>query len=190
MNWSDTRGAIAKALAAAQAEMGHASKSSINPHFRSRYADLASVIDASREALAKHGLCVTQHPHVAPHEVGYRVVVTTEVSHESGEWCLSEVACSIADAKAQSVGAAITYLRRYGYAALVGVAQDDDDGNAASGRVQAAPQADTRLEAAVKMLVSKYPELAQQAGAIVATDTPTDAKLAALRAIYKEQESK
>jgi len=190
VNWSDTRGAIAKAMAAAQAEMGHASKSSINPHFRSRYADLASVIDASREALAKHGLCVTQHPEVMPLEAGYRVSVETHVSHESGEWCRSEVSCFAADAKAQSVGAAITYLRRYGYAALVGVAQDDDDGNAASGRVQSAPQADTRLDGAVKMLVTKYPELAQQAAAIVATDTPTDAKLAALRAIYKEQESK
>jgi hypothetical protein len=70
------------------------------------------------------------------------------------------------------------------------VAQDDDDGNAASGRVQVAQNVDTRLEGAVRMLVTKYPELAQQAAAVVATDTPTDAKLAALRAIYKEQQGK
>jgi hypothetical protein len=184
--WSDTRSSIAKALAAAQAEMGHASKSSVNPHFRSRYADLASVMDAAREALSKHGLCVTQHPETMATDLGFRVSVTTELSHESGEWCRSEVSCVVADAKAQSIGAAITYLRRYGYAALVGVAQDDDDGNAASAK--AGP--DTRAENAARMVAEKYPDLAQQARAIVASDTTVEAKLAALRALYKDKEQK
>lgn len=122
-------GQLAAALAAAQGEMASAIKDSVNPHFKSRYADLASTWDACRGPLSKHGIAVVQIP-------GNRqggVNVTTTIAHKSGEW----MSCTIGaetSAKPQHVGSAITYLRRYGLAAMVGIAPDDDDGEAAQGR--------------------------------------------------------
>jgi len=122
-----------KALSQAQAEMTGAKKDSENPFFKSKYADLHAVIEAVREPLAKYGLCVTQTIKIA--ENGYAAVTTT-LGHESGQYISGD--CPIINTKgdAQGMGSAVTYARRYSLAAICGIAQMDDDGNAA---VQAPP---------------------------------------------------
>lgn len=126
---SRTIGRLAAALARAQGAMRAAAKDSTNPHFRSRYADLASVWDAARAALADNGLAVLQ-PVLSD---GGTVRVTSIVTHASGEWIGAVLSFGVAQATPQAIGSAITYGRRYGLASLLGiVSDDDDDGNAAS----------------------------------------------------------
>lgn len=138
MMHSDSLGALAKALAAAQAEIENATKNAANPHFRSNYADLAEIINTTRPVLTKHGLSLIQCP-------GFRdgvVELETMLLHESGEWIKSTAGAPIGKADAQGVGSAVTYLRRYSLAAVCNIAQEDDDGNGASqgGRQQGQPQ--------------------------------------------------
>lgn len=122
---------ISTALAAAQGKMENASKGSVNPAFKSKYADLATILNEVRPILAEHQLAITQHPAYAEG----LVYVTTLLSHASGQWMQSCISCRI-DAKdnAQALGSAITYLRRYSMAALCSISQEDDDGNKASGK--------------------------------------------------------
>lgn len=128
---SDSIVKLAAALTAAQAAIQPAIKSSENPHFRSKYADLASIWDACREPLTKNGLSVVQMPVDASE--GGRVALTTILIHNSGEFISSTVSTKLQQDTAQGVGSALTYLRRYALSAMVGVvADEDDDGNAAS----------------------------------------------------------
>lgn len=123
---------LAAALALAQGEMGVALKDATNPHFKSKYADLASVLDACRPALSKHGLAVLQLPEVGDG----RLVVTTVLVHKSGQQIRTSLGTKLAQDTPQAIGSAITYLRRYSLMAVVGIAPDDDDGEAAHGRGQ------------------------------------------------------
>lgn len=128
MNTSDSIAKISPALAAALGEIHNATKDSANPHFKSRYASLASVIDATKATLATHGLVVIQSP-------GWRdkhVTVTTRLLHTSGEWIESTAETPTPKQDPQGVGSAVTYLRRYALAAMCGITQDDDDGHTAS----------------------------------------------------------
>jgi hypothetical protein len=117
------------ALAAAQAEMEAATKDSNNPFFKSKYADLNSVMGAVKPALAKHGLAFVQVCHDAPNAAK----IETLIVHDSGQQ-LSCGAVSVPVAKndAQGYGSALTYARRYSLAAAFGVGAEDDDGNAAA----------------------------------------------------------
>lgn len=128
MNKSESIKELATALAAAQAEIENASKNASNPHFRSRYADLAEVLNTARPVLARHGLSVAQFPSL---EDGI-VSLETIMMHSSGEWISGIASAPIAKPDAQGVGSATTYLRRYSLAALVGIAQEDDDANGAA----------------------------------------------------------
>lgn len=147
------------ALATAQGEIRHALKDAENPFFRARYADLASVWSACREALAKHGLSVSQWPCAWDPAANYvetlvkatqareaggkdrdpavqagTITMVTRLAHASGQWLQATMVMPVAKQNPQAVGSAITYARRYALAAAVGVApDDDDDGNAASG---------------------------------------------------------
>jgi hypothetical protein len=112
------------ALAKAQSEMRVAGKDSNNPFFKSKYADLASVVAASRPVLTKNGLCVMQSIHVS--EQGQRTLVTI-LGHSSGQYISSTVEIKPLKEDMQSLGSAITYMRRYSYASLVGVIADDED---------------------------------------------------------------
>lgn len=128
MNHSETLTKIAPALLKAQAEVGNAHNDSTNPHFKSKYASLASYIDAVVPVFNSHGLTITQ----APAFEGEYACVDTLVLHTSGEWMQSRAMSPISKRDPQGVGSAITYLRRYSLAALACIAQEDDDGNAAS----------------------------------------------------------
>lgn len=129
MNKSDQINELAAALAKAQAKLENASKSSNNSHFKTRYADLAEVINTVRPVFAEHGLAVTQCPSF---EAGI-VSVETVLMHSSGQWMSSVVSAPVTKQDAQGVGSAITYCRRYSLAAVAGIAQEDDDANSAVG---------------------------------------------------------
>ncbi len=122
--------ALAGALAKAQGLMAGAKKDSTNPHFKSSYADLASIWDACRDPLSTNGLAVVQ----IPGSSGKDVEVTTLLLHSSGEFIRSSYTMPVTGPGPQGVGSAITYARRYSLAAMVGVAPEDDDGNAASAK--------------------------------------------------------
>lgn len=121
---------LAKALATVQSALQPAAKEAVNPHFRSKYADLPAVWDACRTLLTKAGLSVVQMPvEAGPGRVG----LTTMLLHSSGEYISATVSTALQRDDAQGVGSALTYLRRYSLAAMVGiVADEDDDGNKAS----------------------------------------------------------
>jgi hypothetical protein len=125
-------GKLAAALAKAQGEMQSAEKANTNPHFKSKYADLASVWAACREPLSRNGLAILQ-PVSAE---GPAVTVTTILAHSSGEWISESLTMTAQQNTPQGVGSAITYGRRYGLSSMVGIAPDDDDGHAASQRSQ------------------------------------------------------
>lgn len=139
---SETINELAAALAKAQGEMNHAGKSADNPYFKSKYADLPAVIDASRPALAKNGLSVVQMTDID--ELGNMVLVT-QLSHSSGQWVRSWYPVRPVKSDPQGFGSALTYSRRYAYSALAGVAAvgEDDDGNAASGNVDSPKKKET-----------------------------------------------
>jgi len=122
---------LAAALAQAQGEIENVAKDSENPHFRSKYADLASVLSEVRPKLAKHGISVLQMP---VNGDGGQVAVVTRLLHSSGQYIESELAIAPAKADAQGAGSAITYLRRYCLMAAAGIAPEDDDGEEAVGR--------------------------------------------------------
>lgn len=117
------------ALSKAQGEIAPALKDSINPHFKSRYADLSSIWSACRTQLSKYGLAVIQ----TTAEINGKIILITTLGHSSGQWMRSELPVIVTKNDAQGLGSALTYMRRYSLAAMVGVApDDDDDGNAAS----------------------------------------------------------
>lgn len=125
---SPSIGALAKALAAAQAELQPATKNSQNPFLKNKYADITAVYTAIRSVLPAHGLAVVQT--MIPAEKGF-VAVRTTLLHESGEWIAGEIAMPCQSDKGgigpQQVGSAITYARRYSLSAIVGVVSEDDD---------------------------------------------------------------
>jgi len=129
---------IATALAKAQGQMKGAIKDSANPFFKSKYADLASVVEAIRDAFSKNGLSYIQT--VEPSDKD-EVRVKTVLLHSSGEWLdCGILALPVTKADAQGFGSALTYARRYSLSAACGVAPEDDDGNAAAKAVPAKPK--------------------------------------------------
>jgi hypothetical protein len=119
---------LAAALAIAQGQITGALKDSANPFFKSKYADLASVWDACRKHTSENGLAVIQT--TMANESGAYVVTT--LAHKSGQWIRGFLPIKAKDDGPQAQGSGITYARRYALAAIVGVAQVDDDANAAS----------------------------------------------------------
>lgn len=120
---------IATALVKAQNQFGPALKTSTNPHFESRYADLSAVVEAVVDALNANGIYLMQQTA----ESSDGVIVETLFLHESGE-SLSSGKLHVPASKQdpQGYGSALTYARRYSLMAACGIAPEDDDGNAAS----------------------------------------------------------
>ena len=125
---------IATALAKAQSVLVGAVKDSINPHFRNKYADLASCWDACRKALTSNGIAVVQMPE--KDVIGY--YVETLLTHSSGEWIASKCYISLQKDDCQGLGSGITYARRYGLSAMVGICAEDDDAEGATRSTTAA----------------------------------------------------
>ena len=116
---------LATALAKAQAAMQAAKFDKVNPHFKSKYASLAAVIDAIRKPFADNGLCYTQVTEIR--ENGF--VLETTLRHASGQWVASEYPLPTA-AKPQELGSALSYARRYSLSAIACIASDEDDDDA------------------------------------------------------------
>lgn len=136
--WDGERAPFAKAFVAAQKATEAVKKASTNPAFRSKYADLAGVVEAVVPALNDNGIAVMQSPAFD----GDYVALTTVLLHESGSSVSSTLRLRPSKMDPQGVGSAVTYARRYALLAMTGAAPEDDDGNAASGkREQAEPPA-------------------------------------------------
>lgn len=127
MRMSDTITALATALAKAQGMIDDATKTGMNPAFRSKYADLAAVRAVIREPLAVNDLAIVQ----APRTVDNAVEVETMLLHKSGEFIAETLRMPVNKWDAQGIGSGITYARRYGIMAILSIASEDDDGNAA-----------------------------------------------------------
>ena len=130
MTQSDSIDKLLPAFVAFQSDMPSVPKDAVNPHFRSKYATLAAITEATRPHLAKHGLAVTQS---LVWQDGAQLLVT-RIMHTSGQW-MQDGGYALNPTKndPQGMGSAVTYARRYTLGATLGiVTEDDDDGNAAS----------------------------------------------------------
>ena len=127
---------LATSLAKAQAAMQDASKTSTNPFFHSKYADLASVWEACRKPLSANGLSVVQTIEINAGPFVKGRILESTLMHTSGQWLSSEIDLLPKEETEQALGSAITYSRRYALAALVGICPDDDDGEAAMVRAK------------------------------------------------------
>jgi hypothetical protein len=123
---------LALALSKVQSQITGAVKNAKNPHFKSDFANLESCWDAIREPLAENGLAIIQTTDVVN---GDFVLVTTLV-HSSGQWVSGHYVLEPTKRDPQGLGGAVTYARRYALAAIVGLYQVDDDGNAASTKTE------------------------------------------------------
>ena len=128
MNLEKATPELFTALAKAQSEVENAVKGSTNPHFKSKYADLAEVLNTVRPVFAANGLSIIQIPSFD----GAMASVTTCLAHAKGGTITGVSSCVPAKTDAQGIGAATTYLRRYSLASVCGVAQEDDDGQSAA----------------------------------------------------------
>jgi hypothetical protein len=128
VNKSESIKELALALHKAHTKIKAAIKDSANPFFKSKYADLSSVIEAVKQPLSDSGIVYVQG--VEGVEGG--VAVETMLLHISGEWISSKLEIPASKHDAQGYGSAITYGRRYGLQSMCGVPAEDDDGNAAT----------------------------------------------------------
>lgn len=137
MYHSEKTDLIAAAIVKAQGEIVPAEKGSENPFFKSKYADLGSVWRACFPALHKNGIAIIQgaEPGVGENMKDGRNFLSCTLLHESGQWIKGVFPLvSGKPTDPQAMGAAITYMRRYSLAAMVGIMQEDDDGNSAMPR--------------------------------------------------------
>ena len=131
---------IAPALLKAQRALRAVHKTATNPHFKSKYVPLDEVMDAAKEALNANGITIMQ---ATGDEDAAGFNLLTRFQHESGQWIEGRVRMPMDKGTPQGAGSAITYGRRYGLSALLGiVADEDDDGNAASAPAKKAAKAD------------------------------------------------
>ena len=130
MNKSETIGKLAEALSIAQGKYKPIVKNCVNPFFKSKYADLSSIIEATKEALTINNLAVVQTNEVSDNG---KLIVTTVLMHSSGEWISGSLSMKPVKDDPQGAGSCLTYMRRYSLQQILMVsAEDEDDGNAAS----------------------------------------------------------
>lgn len=155
-------GQLVAALALAQTEFKPVTKDTVNPFFKSKYADLATIIAATQPALSKNGLVVLQIASVDEH--AKQAGVRTILAHSSGQMIEAQLMLPAAQGTkfdAQTVGSAITYSRRYAMQSILGVSADaDDDANAASGNTGSREQAKELGDKKVKEFEDKKKSVA------------------------------
>lgn len=195
------KGVFAKAFVAAQKAQDAIKKANTNDHFKSKYADLAGVVEAVVPALNANGIGYMQSPGFD----GDMIALTTILIHESGATCTATLHMRPSKSDPQGVGSATTYARRYALLAMTGAAPEDDDGNAASGprsapveRQHTAPKPPTlaeradRLEKTLKD-IKTAPDLDKAfklASALLAElDAKDPERLAEVDALYKRREA-
>jgi hypothetical protein len=182
MNKSEAIGELSKALTIVQSKLKGAKQDSNNPFFKSKYADLTSVWDACRGLLAANGLSVVQ---TTDTDTEHRLIVETMLIHSSGEWICGRMPMVLTKNDPQGIGSAITYGRRYGLAAIVGICPEDDDAESA---VEHTPEAPQSKKSATKPAVGTTAQPAkQQADTRGMSDPKNIKKLGDLHnALYKD----
>jgi hypothetical protein len=175
------RSSYAQALVSAIGELSNVAKTASNPYFKSKYATLDAIVDATRPVLAKHGLAVMQQPLFMEGTAG----VETIIIHKSGFETSSTLLLPLKDQSPQGVGSAITYARRYALAAVLGLAtEEDDDGNVGTG-LSKAEKIQANIDSsrpAVAKIMDKKDEAPRKAGNSTATwrgILPTNVRVAA-----------
>jgi hypothetical protein len=157
---------IATALVKAQKAFGPALKTATNPHFKSRYADLAACVEAVMDGLNSNGIALVQQ--LSESDTG--VIVETVFIHESGEMLnCGKLHVPAVKHDPQGYGSALTYARRYSLMAACGIAPEDDDGNAASRKEEKKSSVDDSV-------------MADHLAAIEATTSQDDLKKAYVKA--------
>jgi len=163
-----------EALVAAIGELSNVPKTASNPYFKSKYAPLDSIIEATRPILAKHGLAVMQQPLFMEGTAG----VETTILHKGGHSTTTTLLLPLKDQSPQGVGSAITYARRYALAAVLGIAaEDDDDGNVSTGLTKK-----EEPRPAIAKVMDKKDSAPRPVGSVTTTwraILPTNAKVAA-----------
>ncbi|MFQ5410505.1 MAG: ERF family protein [Anaerolineales bacterium] len=159
MEQSESIANLAAALSKAQAEMPPALMNKTNPFLKNRFADLGSVIDASRDVLSQNGLSMAQFPTSGTGSIG----LTTMLMHESGEWLRETIVLALGSEKgksdAQLAGSTITYLRRYAWSAVLGMYADEDtDGHS--------PQSSRKPEPPTAKAIAMYASLKARADSL------------------------
>ena len=174
MKTSESIKAIAPALLEAQEQMKFAIKDSTNPHFKSRYADLGSVIDAIKKSLNESGIAFIQTP--TESAVG-TLALSTRLIHSSGEWIEDTAICPLQKNDPQGYGSALTYMRRYCLASITGLYQDDDDGESTKMRPEdylKKIQSSKSLEDLQKNFAAIYPDIRNDAALSKAVTSEKD----------------
>jgi hypothetical protein len=141
MKTSESIAKLAPALVKAQAAMTAAAKSATNPHFKSKYSDLATIIEAAKPHLNANGIAFLQA--AANDSTG--VAVTTRLQHDSGEWIEETIYLPVPQQTPQAYGSAITYAKRYQLQSMTGLPSEDDDGQKASEPVPIRPNTATQV---------------------------------------------
>lgn len=124
---------LVASLAKAQGAMKPAVFNRGNAHFKSRYADFSSCMDACRGPLSENGLAIIQ----SCEKIDGALTLVTMLAHVSGQWMKSEFPIITSKMDSQGIGSAMTYAKRYSLCGMVGIVADedeDDDGEAACGR--------------------------------------------------------
>jgi len=128
---------LVAALSKAQGKMEPAKFNKGNPHFKSRYADFKSCMDACRAPLSENGLSIMQ----SCEDINGRLTLVTMLAHASGQWVKSDFPLVPKNMDSQSIGSAMTYGKRYSLCCMLGIVADeeDDDGEASQGRGNSQP---------------------------------------------------
>lgn len=146
---------LALALLAAQAEMPNAIINKVNPHFKNKYADLTAVREAVIPCFTKHGIVVSQHP---IYDAAGRFVLRTTLlhantgEHQDGDMPLPDAG------KPQEIGAAITYMRRYGLVTAAGITSEEDDDGETAAHVEQRPRQAVATKGTTKPDAKTTPE--------------------------------
>lgn len=160
---------IATAFVKAQRDFAPALKSSTNPHYRSRYADLAACVEAVIDALNANGIAMIQRTHDSDNGVA----VETLFVHESGETITGGILhVPAAKHDPQGYGSALTYARRYSLMAACGIAPEDDDGNMAQSTPVNAQSRIGRVSTSTQGNGSVTATISPPAGEVTVTPTP------------------
>jgi hypothetical protein len=167
MRTSESIMALAPALTLALGKLEGAAKNAKNPHFKNTYADLASVVEASRSILAESDLAVMQSPGLV---IEGRLQLFTRIIHKSGEWIEGEFHMPLAKSDPQATLATLTYARRGALMAILGIPAVDDDGETAVGRGADGNSASGPRQAPpVTAKPAPQPTLAERANRLAAT---------------------
>ncbi len=162
MNHSTAIVAISAALVAAQKSIGAASKSAANPFFKSKYADLGSVMEACKGPLLDQGIAVLQL--VGKDESG--PYLDTVLMHSSGEWISDKMPIVCAKQNdPQAMGSAISYARRYALQSACFIPAEDDDGEKAMTRTEPAKETKKKFDAIHKEIDKPNEKKAAPVGA-------------------------